>query len=139
VSNKPFWYNDETGEATWDTPRVVIELRAEELAIQQGWSHLPIDPLFHIMGYLLPFPERQVCGAVCHQWRLASTDARFVIHVYPVEMIALASREPNKRHYNHHASIEDALAIALPGDIIGKFFSALIVCSFIRSRNSLEY
>jgi SNF2 family DNA or RNA helicase len=139
VSNKPFWYNDETGEATWDTPRVVIELRAEELAIQQGWSHLPIDPLFHIMGYLLPFPERQVCGAVCHQWRLASTDARFVIHVYPVEMISLASREPNKRHYNHHASIEDALAIALPGDIIGKFFSALIVCSFIRSRNSLEY
>ena len=121
VSNKPFWYNDETGEATWDIPRVVVELRAEELAIQQGWSHLPIDPLFHIMGYLLPFPERQVCGAVCRQWRLASTDARFVIHVYPVEMIALASREPNKRHYNHHASIEDALAIALPGDIIGKF------------------
>lgn len=120
LSKKPFWYNEETGEATWDTPLIVTELRAEALAVQEGWSHLPIKPLSHIMSYLLPFPERQRCSAVCRQWRVAATDIRFVKHVYPVEMGALANRDPSKRHYNHYATIEDALATALPGDTIGK-------------------
>jgi len=118
LSKKPFWYNEQTGEATWDTPLVVAELRAEELATQEGWSHLPAKPLTHIMSYLLPFPERQNCSAVCRQWRFAATDIRFVLHVYPVEMGALANRDPSKRHYNHYATIEDALVAALPGDTI---------------------
>ena len=121
LSKKPFWYNEETGEATWDTPLIVTELLAEELAVQEGWSHLPIEPLSRIMGYLLPFPERQRCSAVCRQWRVAATDIRFIKHVYPVEMTALANRDSSRRHYNHFATIEDALKRALPGDTIGKF------------------
>lgn len=118
LTKKLFWYNEETGEATWDTPRIVNELRAAERAVQEGWSHLPIEPLSRIMGYLLPFPERQRCSAVCRQWKIAAMDIRFVKHVYPVEMGALANREPSKRHHNHFATIEDALAAALPGDTI---------------------
>mmetsp|Transcript_7652 Transcript_7652/g.22422 ORF Transcript_7652/g.22422 Transcript_7652/m.22422 type:complete len:1551 (+) Transcript_7652:1-4653(+) len=113
-----FWYNEETGEATWDTPLVVAELQEQELALREGWGHLPHTPLTHIMEYLVPFPERQRCSAVCRQWRIAATDIRFVIHVYPVEMGALAKRDPSKRHHNHHATIDDALAKALPGDTI---------------------
>jgi len=118
LTKKPFWYNEETGEATWDTPLVVAELRAEDLAAREGWGHLPIKLLTHIMGFLFPFPERQRCSAVCRQWRIAVSDIRFVVHVYPAEMGALANRDPSKRHYNHHATIEDALANALPGDTI---------------------
>jgi hypothetical protein len=118
LSQKPFWYNEETGETTWDIPLFVAELRAEELAIKEGWSHLPTKPLIHIMGYLFPFPERQTCSAVCRQWRFAAADIRFVRHVYPVEMGALANRDPSKWHHNHHANIEDALVTALPGDTI---------------------
>jgi len=129
LSKKPFWYNEETGEATWDTPLVVAEIRAEDLATQEGWSHLPMKPLFHIMGYLLPFPERQMCSAVCRQWRFVATDIRFVKHVYPVEMGALANRDPSRRHYNHYATIEDALARALPGDTIGK--STILLFIFV--------
>merc|ERR1719343_762854 len=33
-------------------------------------------------------------------------------------MGALANRDPSRRHYNHFATIEDALASALPGDTI---------------------
>ena len=120
LSKKIFWYNEETGEATWDTPLVNAELQAEALAVQEGWSHLPIKPLTRIMAYLLPFPERQRCSAVCRQWRYAATDVQFIRHVYPVEMGALANREPSKRHHNHYKTIEDALVTALPGDTIGK-------------------
>lgn len=71
-----------------------------------------------IMGYLFPFPDRHRCSAVCRHWKFAATDIRFVIHVYPVEMGALANKDPSKRHYNHFANIEDALVTALPGDTI---------------------
>ena len=73
-----------------------------------------------IMGYLFPFPDRHRCSAVCRHWKFAATDIRFVIHVYPVEMGALANKDPSKRHYNHFANIEDALVTALPGDTIGE-------------------
>ncbi len=31
-TNNPFWYNVDTGEATWEKPSVLIELEAEEHA-----------------------------------------------------------------------------------------------------------
>ncbi len=138
-TKKPFWYNEETGEATWDTPLVVTELRAAELAVKEGWGHLPIKPLSCIMAYLLPFPERQRCSAVCRQWRVAATDIRFVKHVYPVEMGALANRDPSKRHHNHFATIEDALNAALPGDTIGKFMVCDSMTNISSKSSFLEY
>ena len=119
LTDRPFWYNEDTGEAIWDTPLVVTELRADELATKEGWAKLPLKPLVHIMEYLLPFPDRQNCTAVSRHWRWAATDFKFVRHVYPVEMGALA-REPSRMDYNHFATISDALAVALPGDSIGK-------------------
>jgi hypothetical protein len=122
LTQKPFWYNEDTGEAIWDAPIVVTELRADDLARKEGWGKIPIQPLFHVMGFLSPFPERQICGMVCRQWKAAANDVRFVRHVYPVEMGAL-TREPSRMERNHYASISDALAVALPGDTIGKSFS----------------
>lgn len=112
-----FWYNDETGEAMWEKPKVVLEIEADELAATRGWSKLPIKPLFLIMSYLVPMPERQTCALVCRQWNVAAYDVRFVRHVYPVEMGALA-RDPSRMEPNHYATIAEALAVALPGDSI---------------------
>ena len=112
-----FWYNEDTGEATWDTPAVVTALRAEDLALKKGWSFLQIHILAKIMEYLVPYPERQTCALVCKQWKVAANDFRFIRHVYPVEMGALG-RDPNRREPNHFATIEEALAEALPGDTI---------------------
>jgi hypothetical protein len=120
LSQKIFWYNEDTGEAIWEIPRVVAELRADEVANKEGWRKLPTKPLVHIMGYLIPFPDRQTCSKVCRQWKLGANDIQFVRHVYPVEMGALA-RESSRREHNHFLSIADALDLALPGDTIGKF------------------
>lgn len=48
---------------------------------------------------------------------MAADNVKFVKHVYPVEMGALA-REESRREYNHFSTIAEALSIALPGDTI---------------------
>ena len=117
VSGRPFWFNSDTGEAIWDKPAVLLDLEAHELALQNKWAAFPVKCLVHIMDYLIPFPERLACSAVCHQWRAAANDIFFVRHVLPVEMGALAMDE-NKMEHNHYRTIADALAVALPGDTI---------------------
>jgi superfamily II DNA/RNA helicase len=151
TSKKSFWYNADSGEAIWDKPALLWELEAEKQAHRQGWSAMPVKPLAHVMTFLLPFPERTHCSAVCSQWRLAANDVKFVRHVYPVEMSALA-RDESRREHNHFGTISEALSVALPGDTIGKSLSAqhpavpqslvitlfsLLVASFRARRRSL--
>lgn len=119
LTKKPFWYNADTGEAIWDKPNVLIELEAEEFALQNGWIALPIKPLVHTMQFLIPFPERQSCAGVCRQWKAASKAFKFVRHVYPVEMGAL-NREKSRIEFNHFCTLDEALSKALPGDTIGR-------------------
>jgi hypothetical protein len=117
LTQKMFWYNEDTGEAIWETPHVVADIRAEETAAKEGWGKIPLVPLVKIMEFLAPFPDRQSSSVVCRQWRLGANDIRFVRHVYPVEMGSLLM-ESDRRHYNHFAEISDALRVALPGDTI---------------------
>jgi len=118
LSNLPFWYNEDTGEALWDRPKVLIELEADALAQEKLWNALPIQPLVRIMSYLVPFPERMNCACVCRHWRAAANDISFVRHVFPVEMGITAIEDGRKLDHNHFRTIADALAVCLPGDSI---------------------
>jgi F-box-like len=118
VTQKPFWYNADSGEALWDKPLVILELEAHDLAREKGWGKIPHKPLVKIMEFLIPFPERQTCSAVCRHWRAASQDFLFVRHIYPVEMGAL-SLDRSRREPNHYATIDEALKSSQPGDTIG--------------------
>jgi hypothetical protein len=117
VNKFPFWYNEDTGEATWDRPNILIELEAETLARKKGWNLFPFKPLLEIMKFLNPSPDRTRCSAVCRQWRWAAGDFSFVKHVWPVEMGAL-SMDKSRLDSNHYVTIQDALDDALPGDTI---------------------
>jgi len=119
ITDKPFWYNTDTGEAIWDKPAVLVQHEADEFAREKLWAGLPLKPLVHIMSFLIPLPDRTRCTRVCRQWRLAANDFSFVRHVYPVEMGALARDDKHLGH-NHYRSIAEALTVALPGDTIGK-------------------
>ncbi|KAL3920241.1 MAG: hypothetical protein SGILL_003358 [Bacillariaceae sp.] len=119
LTQQTFWYNEDTGEAIWDTPRVVANMRADAAAEKEGWGKIPLVPLVKIMDFLCPF-DRQACMLVCVQWRLGANDFRFVRHVYPVEMGILAM-DKERRHFNHFVDITDAIVAALPGDTVGKF------------------
>ena len=117
IHNFPFWYNEDTGEATWDKPQIILELEAEDLARKEGWNLFPVKPLLNIMDFLVPYPDRTHCGKVCRQWRWAAGDFSFVKHVWPVEMGAL-SMNKSRLEKNHYVCIEDALLDSLPGDTI---------------------
>ena len=137
LTQKPFWYNADTGEAIWDKPAVLLELEADQLAQQKGWAVLPVKPLVHVMEFLTPLPDRQSCSAVCRQWKVGATAFKFVRHVYPVEMGAL-NRDPSRMDYNHCCSIEESLSVALPGDTIGKIVESILLphVSFDAESNS---
>lgn len=132
LTKYPFWYNIDTGEGLWDKPATLLELEAYEKAQENLYAAMPMKPLIHLMSFLLPFPDRMNCAAVCWQWRAAAIDPSFVRHVYPVEMGAY-TRDEAKMDYNHYRSIRDALANSLPGDTIGKFFTNSLQHSYIYS------
>ena len=117
-SNTPFYYNCDTGEATWYKPKILLEVEEYEVAAKVYWNALPMKPLIHIMEYLVPFPERMKCAVTCKQWRKGAQDISFVRHVFPVEMGALAMDKKKMGAY-HYRTISEALAESLPGDTIG--------------------
>lgn len=119
VTKQPFWYNSDTGEASWDKPQILSENEANELALLNGWIALPLKPLVHVMSFLSPLPDRMRCAYACRQWRLAATDVSFVRHVYPAEMGVLL-QNGRKFEHNHFRTIAEAVSGALPGDTIGK-------------------
>lgn len=120
LTQTPFWYNVDSGEATWDKPKALIELEAFNRAAIEKWDALPRDPLVHIMSYLSPYPDRQNASLMSCHWKKAASDLSFIRHVYPVEMGAY-TRDDNKIERNHYRNLADAVAASLPGDTIGKF------------------
>lgn len=119
LTQAPFWFNVDSGEATWDKPKALLELEAFNRATVEKWGALPQLPLVHIMSYLNPYPDRQNASLMSRHWKKAASDLSFVRHVYPVEMGAY-TRDDNKIDRNHYRSIADAVAASLPGDSIGK-------------------
>jgi len=117
LSKKPFYFNIDTGEAIWEKPNVLQMLEANEAARSGGWRILPLKLLVSIMECLVPFPDRNQCGATCRRWHEAATDISFVKHVWPVEMGALAMND-KKLGKNHFRTIADAISAAVPGDTI---------------------
>lgn len=117
---KLYWYNADTGEATWEKPSVLNMLEAEEVARVEGWKSLPNKLLVRVMEFLSPFPERTTCAATCSNWRTAANNESFILHVWPVEQGAMVM-DKSKLIMNHFRTVLDAIEAARPGDTIGKY------------------
>lgn len=115
-----YWYNADTGEATWDRPTVLLEMDDLSAAQRNGWCDIPQALLVRVMGFLAPFPDRMACSTVCRSWRKASCSPTFVRHVYPVEQGAYTMEE-EKMESNHFRTIAEAVKWSLPGDTIGEY------------------
>jgi hypothetical protein len=84
VTQMPFWYNEDTGDASYGTPAIVVEQRKIERARERGFMALPESILANILGMLTP-KERMKSAELCAHWRVAASDERFYLRVLPVE------------------------------------------------------
>jgi hypothetical protein len=123
-TNHLFWYNVDSGEATWDKPKVLLENETYSRAYEVGWAALPLRPLINTLQYVPHHPDRTRASLTCRQWHRAATDPSFVLHVYPVEMGAY-TREDRKMERNHYRTISSAVQNSWPGDTIGTYHIGL--------------
>ena len=124
VSNVPFWYNDDTGDASYATPKVVADREAFETALERRFNGIPKDILVHVFRYLDSYPDRMNSAPVCARWYEAARDESFQLRVLPVELLGTLSS--NSQNHNDgiklkphtFANISSALLVARAGDVI---------------------
>jgi E1A-binding protein p400 len=145
VTGAPFWYNEDTGEASYGMPAVIKSNAVMRRALDRRFNACPHPVLVKIFEYLLPYPERTACSAVCAVWSTAARDSCFFKHVLSIETGAREREKEREREKqektatrssssasadgsgqdgkaNVFVCLADALASALPGDTIALGF-----------------
>ena len=114
----PFWYNEDTGEASYGLPK---EIEAKEIyhsALEKGFAGLPLRVLTVIFSFLLPYPDRMNAARVCTTWRQSSKQGVLFKKVYSVESGARNGDSNIAKGHNEFASLEAAVATLVPGDTL---------------------
>eukprot|EP01038_Epipyxis_sp_PR26KG_P011354 gene11354-15225_t len=128
----PYWYNDDTGEACYETPQIILDNENYQLINERRYNAMPINIMIHIFSFLIPYPDRIYCSLVCAKWALAAKHSSFIKKVLPIESgardyISKQNKDNNSNNYNNNnnnnsnntfVSIEEAIRYALPGDLI---------------------
>lgn len=84
VTQMPFWYNEDTGDASYGAPPIVVAQRNFERARERGFMALSDNILNNVMQMLEPM-DRMKTAAVCAHWRVVASDESFHLKVLPVE------------------------------------------------------
>jgi hypothetical protein len=85
ITNAPFWYNNDTGEASYRKPNIIEERDNMKLALEKRFKAMPINILINIFHFLFASPERVNASKVCIRWSVAAKDKIFHKRVLPVE------------------------------------------------------
>lgn len=117
-SGIPFWYNVDTGEASYGQPKVLKEREAYETSMLRKFNGLPVKVMVHVLKFLSPFPDRMACAPVCARWHEATRDQSFDKCVLSVETGVKDTSEEVKLGDNNYASLESCINASVPGDTI---------------------
>lgn len=85
VTHIPWWFNEDTGSASYAQPTIVAEREQYQKAQEHGLSAFPIRVLLTVFSYLLPYPDRLAARLVCASWNEAGRDSSLFLRVLPVE------------------------------------------------------
>lgn len=116
ITSFPFWYNNDTGEASYSKPKVIEEKEIYETALSNGFSHLPKKALIRVFEMLCPAPDRNNAALSCSRWQEISKDDYFNRKVLPVESGARENVE--SLGVNTYSSLQSAIDCSLPWDVI---------------------
>jgi hypothetical protein len=54
----PFWYNTDTGEASYRTPQIIAEQERYKAALERRFNAMPAKIMVTILSFLSPWPDR---------------------------------------------------------------------------------
>jgi hypothetical protein len=115
LDSVPFWYNEDTGEYSFETPRVLREKEILRDAYVYKYNCLPLTATVLVLSYLDPSPDRMNASRCCAKWRTASRDDSFYLRVFPVDDNTFRSDNTEQRVF---FSLESALIQARAGETI---------------------
>jgi hypothetical protein len=118
ITQIPFWYDEDTGQASYSTPKVIEQNEMIQKARENGYSYLPHSLLIHIFSYLETYPSRMIASLVCSNWRIAFHDEIFQLHVLPVESGAREMNSTKQYAPNVYVSIQEAITASKSGDTL---------------------
>lgn len=120
LTSVPFWYNDDTGEASYGRPKIIEERDAMESALERGYVAAPLGIMIAVFKFLCPYPDRMSASSVCSRWRDAASDSSFLLRVLSVETGTTEAVKSGSLILaaNTFTSISNALLKALPGDTL---------------------
>lgn len=116
VSGIPFWYNEDTGEASYGQPDVIKKQQTLKAAMARKWNAFPVHLILIVLSYLNPYPDRVRCSYISDRWRRAASDPCFFKRVLSIE--SGATQNLVSLEQNSFTSLSAALNSALPGDTI---------------------
>jgi superfamily II DNA/RNA helicase len=117
----PFWYNEDTGEASYGQPDVIKKQQILKAANARKWNALPVHLILKVLAYLEPYPDRIRCSYLADRWRKAVSDPCFYKQVLSIESGARemsSTGESIQLEENSFISLSEVLKTALPGDTI---------------------
>jgi len=121
ITRVPYWYNEDTGEACYGRPKIIIENETHASALERKFNAAPLHVVVTILSYLDPYPDRMNAKLSCARWREAGNSPQLFKRVLPVETgarDALLQGKPVRLDENTFVDLEQALAQSRPGDII---------------------
>jgi len=84
----PYWYNSDTGQYSYQTPQIILQLNMYRDAVERKFNGMPINVMVIILSFLPNYPDRMIASCVCARWKEASVHESFLIRVIPVELSA---------------------------------------------------
>lgn len=118
LTGAPFWYNEDTGEASYGKPAIIQKRDMLAAANERKYNACPLNVLVHVMSYLSSYPDRIHCSYVSARWYKAATDPMFNKCVLAIETGAKNSELLGGLGENTFATLSAALSAASRGDTI---------------------
>lgn len=85
LTQVPFWYNEDTGEASYAQPKIIYENERLERALEIGFAAAPMPIILGILSFLAVFPDRNNARLACARWDEGSRDPCFFKRVLSLE------------------------------------------------------
>ncbi|KDO30490.1 hypothetical protein SPRG_22134 [Saprolegnia parasitica CBS 223.65] len=81
-SSLPFYLNEDTREAQWECPRILLKNQEDRTARDGGYASLPVDVLARIAVFTAPLERLTSMARVCKSWSQLALHSQFYVRLH---------------------------------------------------------